>query len=314
MDAGEVFVGVDVSKEQLDVATRPAGERWKVANSEAGRKGLIRRLANIQPELVVMEATGGWEMTLAWELAAAGHRVAIVNPGRVRHFAKSLGILAKTDAIDAQVLSHFAQVTEPKPRPLEGPEILELRAQVTRRQQLLGMIVQEENRLALAPKPLHRAIKKHIAWLKKELRQSDTDLTNAIKSSPAWRVEDKLLQSVPGVGAKFSASLISGLPELGKLTNREIAALVGVAPHNKDSGKFKGRRVIWGGRAHIRMILYMATFTARQFNPVIKAYFKQLRAKGKPYKVALVACMRKLLTILNAIVRDQMPWNPLRST
>ncbi len=310
MDAKAVFVGVDVSKDYLDVATQPEARQWRVANTEAGRQALVRRLKQLQPKLVVMESTGGWEKPLAWELTVAEVAVAIVNPLHVRYFAKSMRILAKTDRLDARVLAQFAEKAEPAVRPPVDKETLALKALVARRSQLVEMLVQERSRLKLTPRNLQPGIREHIAWLKRRIGQADSDLRKAVKSSPIWKVEDDLLQGVPGVGPKLTQMLIAGLPELGKLNRHQAASLVGVAPFNRDSGRFRGRRMIWGGRAVIRAPLYMATLTATRFNPVIKVFYQRLRKAGKPFRLALVACMRKLLIILNAMMRDKSRWCP----
>lgn len=305
-----VVVGVDVSKAKLDVAVEPGGRQWEVDNSDAGCEALAGRLKELKASLVVMEATGGLEALAAGVLAAAEIAVAVVNPRRVRDFAKATGKLAKTDALDARVLAQFGLAVPVKPRPLQGPEAQELKALVTRRRQLIGMLVEEKNRLGLAHKGLHRSLKAHIAWLEKQLGMIGHDLDKAVKSSPLWRTKDDLLRSVPGVGPILSVSLLTNMPELGQLNRREIAALAGVAPLNRDSGTLRGRRITWGGRGQLRAVLFMATLTAKQFNPQLKVFYQRLRAAGKPFKVAMVACMRKLLIILNAILRDETPWRP----
>jgi transposase len=310
----KIIVGIDISKKRLDVAVLPANEQWAVTNAEAEREELAARLKVLEPRLVVVEATGGLEMPIVALLADAGLPVVVTNPRQVRDFAKAKGRLAKTDKIDARLLAEFGQGIEPEVRPLKDAEAQELAALITRRRQLVEMLVQEKNRLALAPRRLQRDIKEHIEELKRRLARLNVDISNAVKSSPLWREQDSLLRSVPGVGVLLSATLLAELREVGKLDRRKIAALVGVAPFNRDSGMMRGRRAIWGGRAQVRAVLYMATFSAIRFNPVLRAFFQRLRAAGKPYKVALTASMRKLLVILNAMVRDKRPWCPQPQT
>lgn len=310
MDREFKAVGIDVSKAHLDVAVMPGGEQWRVANSAKDHEALVDRLKELAPDVIVMEATGGWETALMAALGASGLPGVRMNPRRVRDFAKAIGRLAKTDAIDATVLALFGQVVRPTPRPLTDADTQELQALITRRRQLLGMLVQEKNRLSIAPKRIRKDIEGLIAEMERRLQRLDQDLDKAVKESPLWRTKDDLMQSVPGVGPVLARSLLAGLGELGTLNRRQIAALVGVAPLNRDSGTLRGRRAIWGGRADIRKDLYMAAFNARRFNPVIVAYYQRLRAAGKPFKVAMVGCMRKLLVILNAMMRSQKPWQP----
>ena len=302
------FVGVDVSKDRLDVAVLPSGESWSTANQDEDIKSLVKKIRSLKPELIVLEATARLEMPLAVALAAKGLPMAIVNPRQVREFARASGILAKTDRIDAQVLARFGEKMRPEVRPLKDEETRELTALMTRRRQLMGMLVAEKNRLAGAPKSVHRDIRTHLNWLKKRLVDIDDHLADKIKNSPVWREKETLLQSVPGVGPVLSTSLMADLPELGTLNRRQIAALVGVAPFNRDSGSFRGKRLVWGGRRHLRSVLYMATLAATRSNPVIRTFYHRLCEAGKPRKVALTACMRKLLTILNAILKSQTPW------
>lgn len=302
-----MFVGIDVSKVHVDVAVRPSMERQRFER-EAQVAELVSFLKEHKPTLVVLEATGGLEAIVAAALSAAGISVAIVNPRQVRDFARATGKLAKTDAIDADVIAHFAEAIRPQVRPLADAETLELQALVTRRKQMLEMIVAEKNRLGSAPRSLHGSIKKHIAWMTKALKDVDSDIDSAIRRSPIWKEKDDLLQSVPGVGKTISATLIVGLPELGHLDRRRISALVGVAPFNQDSGATQGRRRIWGGRASVRAALYMGAVVGARFNPTLKALYVRLLAAGKPKKVALVACMHKLLTILNAMVKRGQRW------
>lgn len=305
-----VCVGIDVAKAALDVAVSPTAERWTLAYTEREVAALVRRLTPLQPALVVLEATGGLEGPLVGALAAAGLPVVVVNPRQVRDFAKATGRLAKTDTLDAAVLAHFAATVRPTPRPLPDAATQTLAALVTRRRQLVGMLTAERNRLASAPRALRAEIQGHITWLQRRLGRLDEDLDQAIRTSPAWRAQDDLLQSAPGVGPVLSRTLLASLPELGALNRKAIAALVGVAPLNRDSGTLRGRRRVWGGRAAVRAVLYMGTLVAVRHNPVLRAFYQRLRAVGKLPKVALTACMRKLLTILNAMLKQQTRWNP----
>ena len=305
-----VYVGIDVSKGHLDVARHDDEDVWRVDNDEAGIDELVRRLTELGPELVVLEATGGFEMPAAAALAAREMPVVIVNPRQARDFAKSAGQLAKTDTIDARGLALFAERVRPQVRELPSGEARALGALVSRRRQIIEMITAEKNRLGFALKPVRKGIAKHIRWLERQLADVDSDLDQAIRSSPVWAAKRDLLQTVPGVGPNLSRVLIAELPELGQLSHREIAALVGVAPFARDSGVFRGKRMIWGGRAPVRTALYLSTWSAARWNPVIRIFYDRLRAKGKPPKVAQVACMRKLLTIRNAMVRDGRPWDP----
>jgi transposase len=302
-----IFVGIDVSKAQLDVALRPDG-RFAVPNDEPGVAQLLTRLKAMPPTLVVLEATGGVELPVTTALALAGMPVVVVNPRQVRDFAKATGQLAKTDAIDAEVLARFAEAIRPEPRPLPDEQTQGLAALVLRRHQLIDMLTAEKNRLASARRAIRKNLRAHIAWLERALAQADTDLAEAIRQSPIWREKDELLRSVPGIGPVLTTTLLATLPELGTLTHKQIAALVGVAPLNRDSGTLSGRRTCWGGRAHVRAVLYMAALTATRFNPVVRAFYRRLCAAGKAKKVALVACMRKLLTIVNAMLKHRTPW------
>ena len=307
MTVPHVCVGIDVSKAQLDVALRPEG-RFAVSNDETGFTQLIERLSRVAPVRVVLEATGGLEIPLVGALAAAGLPVVVVNPRQVRDFAKATGKLAKTDALDAQTLAHFAEVIQPALRPLPDEQTQALAALVTRRRQLVEMLIAEKNRLRQAPKPIRPSLQAHIAWLEQALQQADTDLAEAIQHSPVWRENEALLQSAPGVGPVLSTTLLATVPELGTLAHKQIAALVGVAPLNRDSGTLRGRRTVWGGRAQARAVLYMGAIVAARFNPVIRAFYQRLRAAGKAKKVALTACMHKLLVILNALLKHRTPW------
>ena len=304
-----VFVGIDVSKAQLDLALRPEG-RFAAPNTEAGIAQVLTHLQALSPTLIVMEATGGLELPLTGALAAGGMPVVVVNPRQVRDFAKATGKLAKTDALDAQVLVHFAEVIRPELRPLPDEQTQMLAALLTRRRQLVEMLTAEKNRLASARLPIRKNLRAHITWLERALHQADADLAEAIRDSPVWREKDEWLRSVPGVGPVLTTTLLANLPELGTLTSKQIAALVGVAPLNRDSGTLRGRRTVWGGRAQVRMALYMGAIVAARFNPVIRNFYQRLCAAGKAKKVALVACMRKLLVILNAMLKHRAPWQP----
>jgi transposase len=302
----KMFVGIDVSKKSLDVSE--GGEKpYRVENDEGGFKDLAERLKNAT--LVVMEASGGYEVPVAGALLAARIRVTVVNARQVRDFARAVGILAKTDAIDATVLARFAEVVNPEVREFPSEELRRLGEIVARRRQLVEMKVAEKNRLGVAHgNLLRKRIRSHVDWLDQEISLLESELDDQIRQSPIWREKDDLLQSVPGVGPKLAHTLIAEVPELGTLSRRQVAALVGVAPFNCDSGQMKGKRRIWGGRHSARTALYMPTVTATRCNPVLRAHYRQLASSGKPPKVAIVACMRKLLTILNAILRDSRPW------
>jgi transposase len=302
------FVGIDVAKAQLDIAVRPAGERWAVPNDADGVVTLVERLQALHPTLIVLEATGGLERIATAALATAGLPVVIVNPRQARDFARATGQLAKTDALDARALAHFADVIRPTPRPLPDTQTQELRALLSRRQQLIGMRTAEQNRLAGTSERLTQDIEAHIAWLNARIATLDADLETMLRASPLWRENDDLLQSVPGIGPVCARTLLLELPELGTLTRQQIAALVGVAPLNCDSGTLRGRRTIWGGRSHVRTVLYMGTLVATRFNPQIKVFYQRLLAAGKLKKVALTACMHKLVTILNAMLKHRTSW------
>jgi transposase len=310
MQSSPVFVGVDVSKARLDVALTNSDKSWSVTNASDGIAQLVERLRELGPALVVMEATGGFEVPIAAALAAAEIPVVIANPRQVRDFAKATGQLAKTDAIDAHILALFAERVRPQVRPLPDEDARVLDAIVGRRRQVIDMITAEKNRLGFAVPALHKNIEEHITWLERQLEKVDTDLDRRIRKSPVWMAKHNLLRDVPGVGPNLARTLIAELPELGRLSHKEIAALVGVAPLNRDSGLFRGKRMIWGGRASVRSALYMSILSATKWNPVIRVFYLRLRAQGKPPKVAMVACMRKLLIILNAMVRNDQPWDP----
>ena len=308
MDRPLVFVGIDVAQDAVAVALAPSGEHWTSRTDEPGLHGLAERLRGHAPALVVLEATGGLEAPLVARLAAAGLPVVVVNPRQVRDFARALGRLAKTDAIDASVLALFAERVQPAVRPLPDAAARQLGALVARRRQLVEMLVAEQQRLLRAEPAVVRDVRMHIAWLKKRLAGLDDELDGAIKTSPLWRVKDALYRSTPSIGPVTARTLLAELPELGTLNRKQIAALVGVAPLNCDSGRFRGRRLVWGGRANVRTALYLAAMCATRYNPVIRPFYQRLLAGGKPKKVALVACARKLLTTLNAMARSGMPW------
>ena len=308
-----MLIGIDVAKAELIVAARPSGERWAVPNDACGIRALVDRLRGTAPELIVLEATGGYELLCVGALAAATLPVVVVNPRQVRDFAKATGQLAKTDRIDADVLALFAERVRPAVRPLPDADAEALDALLSRRRQLLDMLQAERNRLGQVfgrgTQPVKKSLKAHITFLERELRIADADLDAMIRESPAWREKDDLLRSVPGVGPVLSLTLLAELPELGRLTRRQIAKLVGVAPLSRDSGTLRGRRFVQGGRASVRAVLYMAALVATKRNAVIRAFYLRLLAAGKPKKLALVACMRKLLTLLNAIVKTNQRWS-----
>lgn len=305
-----IFMGIDVSKDWLDLAQHLGEEVWRFTNDEAGIARLVAHVQPLKPRLVVLEATGGLEFPAAAALAAVEVPAVIANPRQTRDFAKSTGRLAKTDTIDALGLALFAARVRPDVRELPSEEARALEAVVARRRQIIDMITAEKNRLGFALKPVQKGIQKHIRWLERQLHDVDQDLDSMIRNGPLWAVKSDLLQSVPGVGPNLSRPLIAELPELGRLSHKQIAALVGVAPLARDSGKMRGKRMIWGGRATVRSALYLSVWSAAKWNPVIRLFHDRLRAKGKPGKVAQVACMRKLLTILNAMVRDGRSWDP----
>ena len=303
------FVGIDVAKAQLDIALRPSGERWAVPNDADGVVTLVERLQGLHPTLMVLEATGGLERAATAALAMAGLPVVVVNPRQARDL-RGHGQLAKTDALDARALAHCADVIRPTPRPLPDAQTQALRALLGRRQQLIVMRTAEQNRLAGTNAYLTKDIEAHITWLNERLATLDNDLETLLRASPVWRENDDLLQSAPGIGPVCARTLLLELPELGTLTRQQIASLVGVAPLNCDSGTLRGRRTIWGGRAHVRTVLYMGTLVATRHNPRIKTFYERLLAAGKVKKVALTACMRKFLTILNAMLKHRTPWQP----
>lgn len=303
-------IGIDIAKEHLDIAVRPTGETWRVAHTSEQFPALIARLQSLDPERIVLEATGGLEILLATQLAAAGLPVVVINPRQVRDFAKATGQLAKTDQVDARVLAHFGEALQPTVRPLPDEQTRALEALLTRRRQLVDMLVAEKNRhAALVRQPkLQKGVAEHIAWLNQRIADLDDELKDQLEQSPVFCRNDHLLKSVPSVGDVTSRTLLACLPELGKLTHKQIGALVGVVPFARQSGQWKGEAHIRGGRAEVRTVLYMATLSAVRYNPTIKNFYQRLLAKGKKKKVALTACMHKLLTILNAIIRHQEQW------
>ncbi len=308
------YVGIDISKAQLDVFVLNTRQRWHVANDERGRSELAKRLVQLSDALIVLEATGGYETPVISALLAKQLLPVVINPRQVRDFAKATGRLAKTDEIDAEVIALFAQAIRPTPRPLKDKQAQQLDALLTRHRQLVTMRTAEHNRLAIAPKGVQRDIEVHIHWLKKRLDGVDGQVKQLIQACPVWRAKDEWLQSTPGVGPMTALTMIAELPELGTLNRRQIAALIGVAPFNRDSGMLKGKRTIWGGRAGVRTVLYMATLSAVRWNPVIKAFYQRLSEAGKPHKVALTACMRKLITILNTMVKNDTAWGENMTT
>ena len=306
----ERFIGIDICKARLDVADDAKSLPWSVANNDSGIASLVERLQTLHPALIVMEATGGLETLLYAALTTAGLPAVVMNPRQVRDFAKALGTLAKTDALDARILARFGAAIQPAVRPMKDETTQELTALVTRRRQLLAMLTAEKTRLQQAAKWIRKDINAHIASLEKRLQTIESHIAAIIKTTPGWKEKDSLLRSVPGVGNVLSMNLLSSLTELGTLNRREIATLVGVAPLNRDSGNFRGNRRVWGGRAKVRAALYMAALSASRFNPVITPFYQRLIAQGKQPKVALTACMRKLLVILNTMVKTQTAWNP----
>ena len=304
-----LVIGIDVAKDTLEVACS-RGEHWSCPNDSKGQRALRERLVSLHCDVIVLEATGGYEAALVGTLAQAKLPVVVVNPRQVRQFARAVGKLAKTDRIDAQLLVRFGEHTAPEVRPLPDEQTQLLEALLSRRQQLLEMIQAERNRLWHALGPVRTDIRQHVAFLVKRLKQADRDLDAELRSSPVWREKEKLLKAVPGVGPQMTLTVVATLPELGHIPPKKLAALVGVAPYNCDSGTLRGQRHCWGGRAHTRRVLYMAALSATRCNPQIRPFYERLIASGKPKKVALMACMRKLLLIMHAVVRDQAVWQP----
>ena len=306
----EKFVGIDVSKSTLDVCIEPAVQTLHVSYDEAGIRQVTRRLKEVNPTLIVIEATGGLEVRIATELAGKGLPVAVINPRQARDFAKATGRLAKTDQVDAAVLAEFAKAIRPQARPLKDADTRALDDMVSRRRQLIDIRVQETLRLGTAAsKPMQKSLNKHIVWLDKQIAELDGDLAERLHESDVWRAKDDLLRGIPGVGSVTALTMLAKCPELGTLNRREIAALTGVAPLANDSGKHRGKRFVWGGRADVRAVLYMAAVTAIRCNDPIKAFAERLKKTGKPPKVVIVACMRKLLTIMNSMLKNNTPWN-----
>ena len=311
MEEKRPSVGIDVSKAALDVSTYPGSNTWRVEYTPAGTAALAGELADLDPEVVVVEATGGLEVSLVAALGSAGLPVTVVNPRQVRDFARATGRLAKTDKLDAQVLAQFGAAVRPVVRPLPEAARLELRALVTRRQQLLEMITAEKNRMRRTTPGVRHRIEVNLKWLKEQLKELDHDQGDFLRSSPLWQDEIKVLRSIPGIGPVVTAAVISRLPEAGIVNGKEVASLVGVAPFNRDSGTLRGKRTVWGGREPLRTALYMATLVAVRHNPVLRAFYQRLCAAGKPKKVALTACLRKLLVILNSMIKHNQTWREM---
>jgi transposase len=309
MTSPQRFVGIDVSKDTLDVVIRPEGTHRQLPNTDEGFDQLVAFLKPLAPTLIVLEATGGYQRRVVAALGLAGLPVAVVNPARTREFAKALGRLAKTDKVDAAVLAEFAERVRPGARPLPEPQVQQMQELLARRGQLIGMRTMERNRLGSAlGRAVRRSLEAHLKWLESQIDSTEAELDEAIEQSEVWKAKDELLQSIPGIGPGVSRTLLFELPELGRLTREEVAALAGVAPMNRDSGRWAGKRFIVGGRVVVRNAVYMATLAARQFNPALKAFADRLAEAGKPAKVVLIAVARKLLVIANAILRDQKPW------
>lgn len=309
---GKEYIGIDISKSSLDVATWGKETHKQYCNDHEGIRDLVTKMKEQEPNLVVVEASGGLEQPIVSELFMEGLPVAIVNPTRVRNFARSTGQLAKTDKLDARIIAHFAQAVRPQVRPLRTMEEERLKALVTRRRQVIQMITAEKNRTTTSHPTTRDLIQNHIAWLKEELKILDTDIVEFIENNTEWKEKAELLQSVPGVGPVTAATLLAELPELGNRNRKQIACLVGVAPMNRDSGKMRGKRRVYGGRASVRRALYMAALVATKVNPIIASFYERLLASGKEKKVALTACMRKLLVILNSMIHNRQTWSPFR--
>ena len=311
MEQAPRYAGIDVAKAKVDVAVRPTGQKWSIAYDKRGVRELISQMKEMSPALVVLEASGGLELPLVAALAAAELPVVVVNPRQVRDFARATGTLAKTDALDAAVLAHFADAVRPSVRPLRDAETQALNSLTARRHQVMTMLVSEKNRLGTAISAVRPRIEAHVTWLEQELDDLDHGLRETLRQSPVWREKDDLLRTVPGEGEQLSLTLLAHLPELGTLNRRQVAALVGVAPFNRDSGTMRGKRTVWGGRARVRAALYMGALVASRHNPVIRDFYQRLVASGKPKKMALVACTCKLLVILNSILRHGSPWRDM---
>jgi transposase len=308
IDPGQRSVGIDISQATLEVAIHPTAEQWQTSNDEAGIAQLVERLLALSPERIVLEATGGYELPLLAALGSLGLPVVAVNPRQIRDFARSTGRLAKTDALDAQVLAHFAAVVRPVLRPLPDAATRELSALLARRRQLVDMRTAESNRLALALERVRPEIREHLRYLDKRIKELDRELHDQLRTSPLWRAQEDLLRSIPGVGPVLSVTLLADVPELGTLGHKQLAALIGVAPLNRDSGRWRGTRSTWGGRANVRAVLYMATVTAVRHNPLLKTLYARLKQAGKPHQVIMTACMHKLLRICNAILTQRTAW------
>ena len=306
-----LYVGIDISRDRLDVALRPGSEAWQVSYNAQGVADLVGRLCELTPHLVVLEATGGMELALIGELASADLPIAVVNPRHVRNFARAAGKLAKTDALDAQVLAHFAEAMQPYTQAPSRCQHAGTEGSGGRRRQLVVMITAEKNRLRIATNRVRPQVQGHIRWLEESQRELEKDLGDYIRSSPMWKTKEKTLRSASGVGPVLSMTLLANLPELGALNRGEIAALVGVAPFNRDSGTLRGKRTVWGGRSQVRAALYMGALVAIRYNPVIRDFYQRLCAVGKPKKVAITACMRKLLVILNSMMKHHRNWSPI---
>jgi transposase len=305
-------IGIDVSKATLDVAVLPTNQEMSVANTETGCRELIVMFKSLSPSLIILEATGGLETLVAGMLVAEGFRVVVVNPRQVRDFAKATGKLAKTDRIDAKIIARFGEAIKPEPRPFKDEESQALTALITRRRQIVDMITAEKNRLGSSHESVKNDIKETICWLESRLVDIDNDLSKTLSENIAWKEKSEILTSCKGIGKVVSSTLLCSLPELGTLNRREISALVGVCPFNRDSGKMRGKRTVFGGRATVRAMLYMATLSAKKFNPAIKCFYDRLIKAGKLPKVAITACMRKLLTILNAMLKNKEKWDQMR--
>lgn len=309
-DMETLFIGLDVAKDHLDVAVYPTEQNWQVPNTAEGIAGLTAALDALAPACIVLEPSGGYEQEAAATLATAGLPLAVVNARQVRDFAKATGQLAKTDRLDARILARFAEAIRPAIRPLPDADAEELRSLLVRRTQVVSMTTAEKNRLKTANRAVRPHIKAHIAWLEEQREALDSELGQRLKESPVWREKEQLLRSIKGIGPVASFTLLAALPELGRLTHKEIAALSGLAPLARDSGTLRGKRTIWGGRARVRQGLYMAAVCAAQHNPIIRAFYERLISRGKPKKVALTACMHKLLILCNAVLRTGTPWDP----
>jgi transposase len=311
MEQEVTYVGIDVAKAQVDVAIRPTNDRWEIPRDEAGIRKLVSQMKTLEPVMVLLEASGGLELPLVAALAAEAVPVVVVNPRQVRDFARATGKLAKTDSLDTAILAHFAEVVRPPVRPLRDAETQALNSLAARRHQVMTMLVSEKNRLSSATIAVRPRIEAHIAWLERELDDLDEGLRQTLRQSPVWREKDDLLRTVPGVGEQLSITLLAYLPELGTLDRRQIAALVGVAPFNRDSGTLRGKRAVWGGRSRVRAVLYMGALVASRHNPAIRDFYQRLLTAGKPKKVALIASMRKLLVMLNAMLKHGYPWRDM---